>query len=74
MAEVVRAMVEEVVGMVEEVGGVAVEEGVSQGTEVSCLIYKSWVSWREAFVEETYNFFSFIFLALLTFILVDIDI
>jgi hypothetical protein len=28
---------------VEEVGGVAVEEGVSQGTEVPCLIYKRWV-------------------------------
>lgn len=52
--------------MVEEVGGVAVEEGVSQGTEVSCLIYKSWVSWREEFVEETSNFFSFIFIVLFT--------
>jgi hypothetical protein len=75
---VVKVMVEEVVVMVEEVVGVAVavavEEGVGQGTEVSCLIYQRWFSWREEFVEEIYNFFIFIFLALLTFFLVDIDI
>lgn len=36
--------------MVEGVGGVAVEEGVSQGTEVSCLIQEvGFAFWREEY-------------------------